>query len=173
MNESETRATLASLRSLEEHAMAMMGDASSILSGTQSANQIDMLRQDHERCSRELADLLRSMGGGPQSLPQGFEDLQREHSRLLHESGREDEVMEALLLTEEATAAHYGLAAAMELPDEAASVVKRHLSEEMRHVSELQKGVGTMPVEIAGGGVGVDHMFVDDRNPDDFDTETT
>ncbi|MBE0476763.1 MAG: hypothetical protein IBX62_06700 [Coriobacteriia bacterium] len=170
MNDRETVTTLGTLRYLHDRSAEMADAAMATLGDGEAARLVAGFRDEHARRSEELAGMLSRMGAASASPPPGFGELEREHLRLVREAGRRDEALEALLLMEEVAAAQYGLASAMELPEELASTVREHLASEQWHVSALADRIGTLPIEVAGGGVSTDHLYVDDRNPDDFDS---
>lgn len=169
MNDSETATTLRALRSLHDTAAEMADSATRILGDGELVGRTGAFADDHRRSSADLARISSGRLERAGSPVPGIEELTREQMRLTREAASADEVLEVMLLMEEVIASQQGLASTMELPDDIAAALDEQIAVERSHVSALQDRVGTLPVEVTGGGVSTDHIFVDDKNPDDFE----
>ena len=125
--------------------------------GRSRRDRVDKLRGEHERSLAGARQICSARWGAcPQSAAAGLRRTSSASTRGCCTSpAARTRSLEALLLGRgDRRGALRSRGRAWRCPPRAAAVVKRHLVEEMRHVERVAGERRTMPVEIAGGGVG-------------------
>ena len=155
-----------------------------------SAN-LRIFREDHAKHSHELDEVAGRMGWRREEPSEAFRRFVNEHEQVILEATADDDVLEGLLLIEEANLGECRRSLAEGAPLGAADIVKRMCEDELRDVDYLIKhvkpmtGLQAVAHEAASGGRGAWEMsepelvimlsglhFMDEQTTEAFDVAT-
>lgn len=173
-------AMVSELRHLDEQTVKLYDAVLRKIDDRQTAEQLGRFRGDHERHAQELTRALTSRYDVPQQPTDEFRRYMEEQVTLIERSSGFDEIMQRLLLSEEAAAAEYAAAERLEMTDELSRLVHEFHADEVRHVAWVEQhtpvpagvegGGGWKPSRASGDDIScMTGSLTDDRNPDDFE----
>jgi rubrerythrin len=155
MERQEVTARVGELLRMNEDTVRMYDEAVFKVPDPDLRERLAEFRDDHQQHVDELRGWFDESGSQPVEPSQEFENAMQVHLQAVRRARSQDEIMEAMHLSEASDNAEYAESLRAQVPDELADMLQRHLDIEHLHLQVVEESSPLMEMVGASMATGV------------------